>query len=658
MELRLSYTASLTLRFIFLTLFISLVSARAFANQADENEKFRQYSNLLKTVIYEWNLPSGYTNEQISILIDDSQIIDDTSTVATVIKAVMYEMTAADDAEHKLPIAKPEDITEEQWRYLETLNVTRYAAVKAYYLIAKNANQFDVTSERLKRTIPSLHSLKQEVIQSENQQAVALVSMWLAMEYSEINPMKAIVELEYALPHLKPYDQTNSLETALDSTLAHAWLAEAYMHLNSPSRALKHNYDLIGLQKKNGSIEAFNYAGALEALNTLAQYDDALELLKDASSVAKKSNSIKEEFFVLIMRISVYVNRMAPGDKEFIGKLTEDLSKYENIGLPVNLTTTPYVLNLYHTAIEGSDNDFENAIDKYIHVMDARVNNGYYNKPVELSKLQTLRDIYKLRGDFEKAFFYQQKYEQLLVQSRFSLDNAENAVNDSPLERDIIISKLHKLSREKDKQNLLLKAQRFQALAFALFAILLATLLFGFWRAQRKRTLRAERDDLTGAMSRNAMFKAVAKSMASNATSCMVLIDFDYFKQINDRYGHVVGDEVLSTFGRIVRAHIGKNHRFCRYGGEEFLLYLHNTNEHDAYTLLTKIKSSIEAYASWTTTQTRFSASFSAGAVEFKGESNITKIIKVCDHLLYKAKSNGRGKIETITLAKYFSDTP
>lgn len=658
MELRLSYPAPQTLCIIFFTLFIATLSTRAIATQTDESEKFRLYSNLLKTVIYEWNLPSGYTNDQISILIEDSGIIDDTSTVATVIKAVMYQMTAADEAKKKLPIAKPEDITEEQWRYLKSLDVSRYAAVKAYYLIAKNANQFSVTSDRLKQTIPSLQSLKQEVIQSENQQAVAVVSMWLAMEYSEYNPLKAIVELEYALPHLDPYDEANSLETALDSTLAHSWLAEAYMNLNSPSKALKHNYALIKQQKINDNIEAFNYAGAFEALNALGLYDEALELLKDAHSVAKKSDSKNQRFFVLLMRINIYVNRMGLGDRERIRTLTEDLSKYEDISLPSNTTTIPYVLNLYHTAITGTDTDFVEAIEKYTGIMDTRVKNGYYSNPVVLSKIQALRNTYMLRGDFEKAFFYQREYNRLLIQSRFSLENAENAVNDSPLERDIIISKLHKLARQKDKQNLLLKAQRFQAIAFALFAILLATLLFGFWRAQRKRTLRAERDDLTGAMSRNAMFSAVSKLMASNATSCMVLIDFDYFKQINDRYGHVVGDEVLSTFGGIVRTHIAKNHRFCRYGGEEFLLYLHDTDEKSAYAVLTKIKSALEAYANWKTTQTRFSASFSAGIVEFKKESNITKIIKVCDHLLYKAKSNGRGKIETTTLAKYFSDAP
>ena len=242
------------------------------------------------------------------------------------------------------------------------------------------------------------------------------------------------------------------------------------------------------------------------------------------------------------------------------------------------------------------------------------------------------------------------------MQSRNLPEQLDNLVNDSPLERDITISKLQRLALSKDKQNLALKAERLQAILFGVVAALTTLLLFWFWRGQRSKAKLGDIDDLTGAFTRRAMFRAVSKPMSSKVTSCLVLIDLDHFKRINDRFGHVVGDEVLSTFGRVTRERIRKTDTFCRYGGEEFLLYLHDTNEDNAATLLKDIKRSMELHTHWQATDEVFSVSFSAGVVEIKGEKNIEKIIKACDHLLYKAKNAGRGKIETVSIQRYFTE--
>lgn len=641
---------------LFLALVFSAFPTTANINQTAEEEKFRQLGNLLKAVVYQWNSPAGLNNIEIARLIEESGIKRDNSTIASVIRAVMYEMTAGNIKEDKLPLDTPNAITEKQWQYLKNLNIDRYAALKSYYVIASAASRRYKQSERLKRSIPSLHALKEELIQSGSTTAVAISSIWLAMEYSELHPLKTVVELEYALPHLPDYDEKYSLETALDKTLAHSWLAEAYMNLNVISRSLEHNLQLIEQAKKNSRLSAFTFSGAIEALCRLTNFSEALKLIKEANFVARQSGDLSQELFVLMLEAGVYANRLQPGDKQRIQRITTDLSRFKDLKLPVNIITSPLILNLYNLAVIGSDTDFKQAIISYSLKINNEAEVAYYSRPLLLKKHQQLRNIYKLRGDFEKALFHQQEYENLLVQSRNLPEQLDNLVNDSPLERDITISKLQRLALSKDKQNLALKAERLQAILFGVVAALTTLLLFWFWRGQRSKAKLGDIDDLTGAFTRRAMFRAASKPMSSKVASCLVLIDLDHFKRINDRFGHVVGDEVLSTFGRVTRERIRKTDTFCRYGGEEFLLYLHDTNEDNAATLLKDIKRSMELHTHWQATDEVFSVSFSAGVVEIKGEKNIEKIIKACDHLLYKAKNAGRGKIETVSIQRYFTE--
>ena len=379
-------------------------------------------------------------------------------------------------------------------------------------------------------------------------------------------------------------------------------------------------------------------------------------MVEEAKQVSKENLSLEQTLYSLWLQTNIYLQRNTTLDRANILSLTENLAKYKDVQLPNSIAPAYEELSAIRAAIVGSEKEFENTIYRYVSTMNERATSSFYDTPIQLNKHQQLRNIYKLRGDFEKALFHQQEYENLLVQSRNLPEQLDNLVNDSPLERDITISKLQRLALSKDKQNLALKAERLQAILFGVVAALTTLLLFWFWRGQRSKAKLGDIDDLTGAFTRRAMFQAVSKPMSSKVTSCLVLIDLDHFKRINDRFGHVVGDEVLSTFGRVTRERIRKTDTFCRYGGEEFLLYLHDTNEDNAATLLKDIKRSMELHTHWQATDEVFSVSFSAGVVEIKGEKNIEKIIKACDHLLYKAKNAGRGKIETVSIQRYFTE--
>lgn len=648
---RLARIASYRVRLFIIALLVFLPSVHAFADE----ENFRKYGNLVNTVVYMWNSPFGLSNDEISEQIENSGVKTDQSALGKVIRGVLFEITATNTTTPKVPIASVGPLAESKWHAVKSINTKRYVALKALFILSQTANQYPKTGERLKYSIPKLYELKREALETADPATVAVASIWLAMEYAELNPIKAVVELEYALPHLSDFKQDYALETVLDKMLAHSWLADAYTRLNVLNKALVHQQFVIEKIEARDQLDAYSFTGIVLTLNQLGMFERALQRANEAQQAALNNQNESELLYSLWLKVSVYLYRNDEGDRAHIATALASLPPSPQQDLPTNVTPANEALAATYQAIHGTDAQFNTAVEAFSRYVSDKAEDLFYTKRVLLDKYNILKGIYKLRGNFEKAFYYQQQYEQLLVQSRFSLDNDENKLNDSPLERDIVISQLQKLAREKEQQNLRLETQKFQALALALCAALVAALLFGFYRSQRKRALRGERDDLTGAMTRNAMFKAIANPMASNTTSCMVLIDFDYFKQINDRYGHVAGDEVLSTFGNLVLSHLRKTDRFCRYGGEEFLLYLYETDEHAAQALLAKIKSAIEGHDTWTATDRKFSASFSAGVVEVTGESNVTKVIKVCDHLLYKAKSSGRGKIETTSLSAYFN---
>jgi len=180
---------------------------------------------------------------------------------------------------------------------------------------------------------------------------------------------------------------------------------------------------------------------------------------------------------------------------------------------------------------------------------------------------------------------------------------------------------------------------------FALITTILIILALWLWIAKRQSDTLAERDSLTGALTRRAMLKSLKKALKSDSTSCVALLDVDNFKKINDRYGHLVGDEVLTTLTRTIQKRIRKSDKLCRYGGEEFLIYFSDTDQQSAKRILDELNASLSRQKLWSGTDQKFSVSFSSGLLDVNGETNLDTIIKACDDLLYKAKREGRARV-------------
>ena len=120
----------------------------------------------------------------------------------------------------------------------------------------------------------------------------------------------------------------------------------------------------------------------------------------------------------------------------------------------------------------------------------------------------------------------------------------------------------------------------------------------------------------------------------------IIMLDIDYFKAVNDNYGHQIGDNVLKTISMILKKHSRSIDIVGRWGGEEFLIICGETGLKGAYILAENIRIRIESYPF----EHNGNITVSLGIAQVEENLSIDGLIKNADKALYEAKDNGRNK--------------
>jgi diguanylate cyclase (GGDEF)-like protein/PAS domain S-box-containing protein len=161
----------------------------------------------------------------------------------------------------------------------------------------------------------------------------------------------------------------------------------------------------------------------------------------------------------------------------------------------------------------------------------------------------------------------------------------------------------------------------------------------------------AMHDALTGSLNRRAFFDAATPAFkearsSSEYMSC-VMVDIDYFKSFNDKYGHAVGDEVLKVVARILAGGVRTDDVLCRYGGEEFCIVMPRTDIEEAQRVAERLRQTIERLAARAVAglqSVNVTASF--GIAELADQKTCEDLIKDADKALYLAKEGGRNCVK------------
>lgn len=166
------------------------------------------------------------------------------------------------------------------------------------------------------------------------------------------------------------------------------------------------------------------------------------------------------------------------------------------------------------------------------------------------------------------------------------------------------------------------------------------------YRQEQKLQLAAISDPLTGAFNRRHMMNSLERAIASREryqTPCAaILFDIDFFKNVNDTRGHAEGDRALKIISTAIKQRLRKTDTLFRYGGEEFLILLTESNAVQAQKLAEEFCSLIRN----TSIFPDQTITISCGVSEIVKHDGTQSVIIRCDNALYRAKSNGRDRVE------------
>lgn len=171
---------------------------------------------------------------------------------------------------------------------------------------------------------------------------------------------------------------------------------------------------------------------------------------------------------------------------------------------------------------------------------------------------------------------------------------------------------------------------------------------------ERKLLELSTTDELTGCYNRRMAVEfgqvAVLQSMRSGHAMSVLMVDIDDFKNINDTYGHPIGDEVIRSIARVVKRSLRGADIVSRWGGEEFIVLLHDSNSDGAYQAAEKIRVEVENMHLHTDMRSLPKVTVSIGcATHQPGGDSFFNLVKCADDAMYFAKQNGKNSVVQYT---------
>jgi diguanylate cyclase len=161
-------------------------------------------------------------------------------------------------------------------------------------------------------------------------------------------------------------------------------------------------------------------------------------------------------------------------------------------------------------------------------------------------------------------------------------------------------------------------------------------------------------DGLTGLMNRRGFDLALHHSLESasaNADTCLIIGDIDFFKRVNDTYGHLFGDKVIQAVARIMKAVSGDLYTAARYGGEEFVLLLPHTTLETAREVAESIRQHVAniSIKNNVTSKLISNITISLGVTAYQPGESTDSFLNRADQALYTSKAKGRNQVTIIT---------
>lgn len=185
------------------------------------------------------------------------------------------------------------------------------------------------------------------------------------------------------------------------------------------------------------------------------------------------------------------------------------------------------------------------------------------------------------------------------------------------------------------------------AFSFSVLLVSIGVLLMAGERVRAEFEYLATHDSLTGAHTRRSVLAACAEELTRwsryGSTFSLLILDIDHFKRVNDAHGHLAGDQVLKRFVQLVQSHLRSADRLGRYGGEEFMVLLPETDSAAAQAVAERMRAGLDATPG-TADLPHCTVSIGVTTVQ-AGDPTVDALVARADTALYEAKAQGRNQV-------------
>lgn len=428
-------------------------------------------------------------------------------------------------------------------------------------------------------------------------------------------------------------------------------------------------YAMLWKTEKSLDYYQQSYEHYLKADNKFYAYNSLRNIARAHSDNGDYEKSIEANLKVINEAKDILSNSMLYGIYSDMSwallkqKVSDPEASYKYILLAEEYVTDneQYNIGLYHLISKA---DILEGLKRYDEaltaILEAEVK---YEKEIsELSKdmysylVYIEKNIYYGLGQYKEAYnlktqliqqtiqFYQQDNLLEIEELRLRYESEQADLLNKILEekKSLNTLELDKADKTEQKQRLLLLMTAVFALVFAW---LLIKVVYG-----HKSILKASRtDSLTGILNRRRLMqlgeRLVNSALNKMSPLCILMIDVDHFKHINDSLGHSIGDMVLKEMSKTVNDTMRKTDVFGRFGGEEFIILLPNTPLEQAKKIAERIRVIISNHQ-WGLAQINgLSISLGLCAFEHEKHQHLEDLIKCADMKLYQAKDQGRNRV-------------
>ncbi len=420
-------------------------------------------------------------------------------------------------------------------------------------------------------------------------------------------------------------------------------------------------------------VELTTLASALREMAVIEleekQYSSASIMAKKARQIYQiKNDALKES---LVARI---IGNIYREQKDYHNAI---LNYRESLLLAVQSKNKTYQvkaqISLANVLINKDAKQAEQGIDEAINLLQqALVISNYINdKKQKVYIYNTLRKAEKRKGNLTKSLSYAEKEIELInliqkdkennklvlakanlhsykmeielesLRERAKLDQLELVKKNNEIEIATQTKTITELELVKNKYASLALAS---LLAICVFLVILIYRRFDASKKDNKELKHlAIRDPLTNCYNRRFLFDLLDENVKDEKLTeyCVVMVDIDHFKNVNDTYGHSKGDTVLSGVANILQSCVRESDIVVRYGGEEFCIVLPHTTDHKAVTIANNMRIKIETSFFDGLSVT---CSFGVSSVKCDADS-ASNIIDQADLALYESKSRGRNQV-------------